>query len=525
MNQTMLQARLQEAFAALRAGQLAVARTHADALLAELPANTDVLYLAGEVACAEGRESEAIDLFHSAAEHAAVTWPLHLRLAELLLFLRRRDDARDAIRAACKVAGDQPEAWSMAGKAWNKCGETALARDCFRRVTELRSEDPGNWFELAGTQFFLGETESAGHSLEQVMRRTGQDGPLAGHARYLRATLRTQAIDSNHVETLQRDLAAGFHEPEGRSATCHALAKELEDLGLTQASERALVEGAALRKSILRPDVSGEVDTMQAIAAAWSGDACATSVPAADGEGPIFIVGLPRTGTTLTERILMRDPRVAAAGELLDLPQLVGQAASRIANQFPALSLPVASTRLDFEALGREYLRGALEAAHGSAIFIDKLPVNFLYLGIIARALPQARIVHLVRDPMDAAWAIHKTLFASAYHWSCDLDQVARYIIAYRDLMQHWDAVLPGRILDVRYEDLVHDPDTQSQRLLDWCELQPASDEATVDRPVVTASAAQVRQPIHARSVGRWHDHADLLAGVEARFRTAGLID
>ena len=525
MNPMMLQSRLQGAFAALRSGQTALARTQSEALLAEMPADPDVLYLAGEVAGAEARHADAIDLFRSAAGHAAVAWPLHLRLAELLLFLRRRDEARVAIRAACDVAGDAPEAWSMAGKAYAKCGETALARDCFRRVSELRPDDAGNWFELAGAQFFLGETDPAEHSLEQVLRRTGADGALAGHARYLRATLRTQGDASNHADALRRDLESGFRDPEGRSATCYALAKELEDLGQAPASAQALAEGASLRASALRPQVSGEVDVMAAIARAWTADQCQPAQSSGDAGGPIFIVGLPRTGTTLSEHILMRDPRVAAAGELLDLPQLVGQYASRVAGQHPGMTLPEASAQLDFDALGREYLRGAREAAHGSDMFIDKLPVNFLYLGIIARALPQARIVHLVRDPMDAAWAIHKTLFASAYHWSCDLDQIAQYVIAYQQLMRHWHAVLPGRILDVRYEDLVADPESQSQRLLDGCGLRANPGSATSDRAVVTASAAQVRQPIHARSVGRWRAHAKVLAGVEARFRSAGLID
>src|SRR5690606_23635088 len=152
--------------------------------------------------------------------------------------------------------------------------------------------------------------------------------------------------------------------------------------------------------------------------------------------------------------------------------------------------------KADFAALGREYMRGAREAAGGSPVFIDKMTLNFLYCGMIGKALPGAKIIHLVRDPLDSCYAVFKTLLFNAYHYSCDLDDLARYYITYRQVMRHWHEVMPGRILDVRYEDLVTDTEHQARRMYDWCGLDwnPAALEIPAGKAVfASASAAQVR--------------------------------
>jgi len=183
---------------------------------------------------------------------------------------------------------------------------------------------------------------------------------------------------------------------------------------------------------------------------------------------------------------------------------------------------------IDFAALGREYLRGAREAADGAEVFIDKMPVNFMYCGLIAKALPRAKIVHLVRDPMDSCYAVFKTLFQQAYFFSYEQQALADYYTAYRRLMRHWQSVLPGRILDLRYEDLVSDTASQARRLLEFCGLDwndaVLAPNANA-RPSTTASAAQVREPVHARSVGRWRSFAAGLEPLRQRLQAHGLVD
>jgi hypothetical protein len=290
----------------------------------------------------------------------------------------------------------------------------------------------------------------------------------------------------------------------------------------------ALLDGAAAKRRTLRHDPAAELATIDGLREAFGAEALSRFGPGHDEPGPIFIVGLPRTGTTLLERMLDRVPGVRSAGELMDFKQALGAAVGRVQREAPALSPIEAALRVDVASLGADYLRGAREAAHGAPVFIDKMPVNFLYCGLIRAALPKARILHLRREPMDACHAVFKTLFAQAYFFSYDQHELADYYDRYRRLMAHWHAVLPGAILDVRYEDLVTDTEAQARRVLAFCGLP--WDDAVLSpegnaRPSTTASAAQVRQPVHAGSIGRWKAVADGLEPLRRRLSDAGWID
>jgi hypothetical protein len=277
-----------------------------------------------------------------------------------------------------------------------------------------------------------------------------------------------------------------------------------------------LQEGAALKRSTLSGyDAGSEIATIDAIRDVWTPAALASIGSGLAGSGAIFIVGMPRTGTTLVERMLDRHPEVRSAGELLDFGRVLASHARRVHESGRGRSLVEASLHVDFAAMGADYARGAREAARGSPRFVDKLPVNFMYCGMILAALPDARIVHLTREPMDCAYAVYKTLFNEAYNFSYDLDELARYYACYRRLMDHWHRLMPGRILDVAYESLVSDSDAEARRLLAYCGLEwrdEVIEPAANPRPSTTASSAQVREPVHAGSVGRWRQHA---AGLE----------
>src|SRR5690606_37320643 len=181
-----------------------------------------------------------------------------------------------------------------------------------------------------------------------------------------------------------------------------------------------------------------------------------------------------------------------------------------------------------FAALGKEYLRGARQMAGGSQRFIDKLPTNYMYCGMIRKALPRARIIHMSRDPLDACYAVFKTLFFGAYEFSYDLDELAQYYIAYHQTMRHWHEVMPDSILEVRYENLVRDAETEARRIYDWCGLEwdPAALEVPQgDKVFASARAAQVREPVHGRSVGSWRRHQAALSGLVDRLVAAGVVE
>jgi hypothetical protein len=187
-----------------------------------------------------------------------------------------------------------------------------------------------------------------------------------------------------------------------------------------------------------------------------------------------------------------------------------------------------ASLQMDFGRIGGNYLAAVRDLAGGQRYTIDKLPFNFRYCGLIHKALPKAAIVHLTRDPMDTCYAVFKTLFINAYHFSYQLEELAEYYVAYRRMMDHWHAVMPGVMLDVRYEDLVSDPQTQCRRLLEHCGL-PWEDQVLdfhrSTKASTTASAMQVRRPIYQSSVQKWRNYTRELQPVLRRLAAAGLVD
>jgi hypothetical protein len=516
------QQRIARAFELLRTGSIAEAAGIADALRVECPTHPQVLHLCSETQLAAGADDAALELIDHAIAAAADPRMLLLRKANLLVGMRRRNAAREAAAAALACApADADTLWAV-GRVHGKCDDPVAAGQHYQRAIDAGGTHPSLTFDLASTQFFTGHFLAAERTLDALLA----DAPGNGHALHLRSILRRQTANNNHVSDLEARLRSGFDDPTARAAALYALAKELEDLGQAQKSFAVLKEAAATKRRTLRHDAAAERASIAAIRGRWTADAMQAASPGHDEEGPIFIVGMPRTGTTLVERMLGRHSEVRSAGELLDFGQSLAAAARRAQAAHPDLSLVEASLLLDFAALGRDYIAGAREAAGGSRWFVDKMPVNYIYCGLIRKALPRARIVHLVRDPLDTCYAIFKTQFNQAYPFSCDLDELADYYITYHRQMQHWHAAMPGEILDVRYEDLVTDLEPQARRLLDWCGLDwqdAVLSPAANDAPSTTASAAQVREPVHARSVGAWRTHEAALAPLRFRLLEAGI--
>ena len=242
------------------------------------------------------------------------------------------------------------------------------------------------------------------------------------------------------------------------------------------------------------------------------------------------MVGMPRTGTTLVDRILSSHPDVASAGELQAMPLAVKRLAATASRSVIDQETVMASGKIDPAAIGDAYLAQADHHRHdGTARFTDKLPANFLYIGHIARALPHAKIVCLRRNPMDTVWSNYKNLFASQsayYAYSYDLLDTARYYARFDRLMAMWDKVFPGLVLQLSYEQLVADQEVQTRRLLEHCDLD--WDEACLtfhenSAAVATPSAAQVRRPLNADAVGKWRTHEAALQLARAFFEEQGI--
>ena len=523
-NDPALKRQIGHAFELLRQGRQADAAQLSEHLLATHGEDPEVLYLASETRLAADDLQSALALIAAAIGKAPRQIPLLLKQARILLALRRRSDFRQVLADAEALADHDVQALWAIGREHARGDDPQSAARLYLRARAGGCNEPALLYDLAGTQFFTGAFATAETNLDAVL----VEAPRMGEALHLRSQLRRQTPERNHVADLEARLQTRFPNDGARAACLYALAKELEDLGQPERAFVALTEAAALMRGTLRYDAAAEAAAIDAVRETFTADALDAIADGDPEPGAIFIVGMPRTGTTLVERMLDRHRDARSAGELIDFKLLLGAAAREAQAREPGKTPIAASLTIDFAAIGREYMRGAREAAPGRPMFIDKMPANYIYCGLIHKALPKARIIHLSRDPLDSCYAVYKTLFHQAYHFSYDLAELADYYIAYHRLMRHWVGVMPGAILGVRYEELVADPEAQARRILDWCGLEWRPEvlvPATHQRPSTTASAAQVLEPIHGGSVNKWRLHSQGLAPLRARLEAAGIVD
>ena len=314
---------------------------------------------------------------------------------------------------------------------------------------------------------------------------------------------------------IPRIRAAASHYPGDsleQARLCFALFKELENAGDTVAAWDALMQGAGIMQGKLRHDITREAEGLARMKA-FHGDSIEVAGAGAEGQPvPIFIVGMPRTGTTLLDRVLGNHPRVVSLGERNDFDAAISEATDHF---FPGSLAEAHWEKLhatDLREAGVRYLRRMSPLAQGAGFFIDKNPQNFFNIGLILRALPQARILCLRRDPMDACFSNLKEMFeGGAYSYSYGLEELAAHHGVFEDLLAHWQRVAPGAVHVVRYEDLVVDGEETLRKTLAYCGLEDAPGllDITANRtPVSTASSSQVRQPIHAQGIGAWKRYA-----------------
>ncbi len=493
----------------------------AEDLLRRLPRHPGLHFVAAVAAY----EVRALDLalrhMHDActlqpdnAEYAA-------QMARMLASAQRMDEALAQAGRAVALGVDEPVALAMVGVVFARANEHGQALRAFQRAVEKAPDRPGLRYNLGSCLSFFGRMEAA----EQEYRAA-----LALNPRYWRvylslAHLRRWRVEDNELDLLRRTVADAGDDPEARLYLNLALAKQYEDVGDHRAAFACYVAGKEGLKRARGYTSARDQAMFDAVRRAFPADFAAA--PGHADAAPIFVVGMPRSGTTLVERVLSSHPQVTSAGELDCMPLAVKQlAATATPDVVDAATL--AHADLDWAALGHRYLDLSRSAAGSTPRFVDKLPHNFLYIGHIARALPNAKIICLRRDPMDTCLGNFRQLFELAtpnYDYSFDLLDIGRYYQMFDGLMAHWQSRLPGRIHELRYEDLVHDQEAATRDLLAFCDLPWDAACLAFDRndaPVATASVAQVREPLTSRYIGRWRRYGadvDALAamlGVEA---------
>ncbi|WP_375419755.1 sulfotransferase [uncultured Sphingomonas sp.] len=512
-----------ESLALLERHDLDGARRRGAMLIAEGPAAAEGHFLIGMADAETGRINDAIGRIEQAVDRAP-HGEYRAQLARLYTLVRRDGDAARVLA----TAEDAPPADALGrdtmGCVYARLGDHEAALPHFLVAVDLDPANDSFRYNCAATLSFLGRVKEAESALELIVTRT----PDAARAHHLLAGLRKQTPAQNHVGRLRAVHDRAAPGPD-RLLTGYALAKELEDIGLGEEALERLVAINAAHRERLAYDFARDAAIFDAVEAAWPSVAAApVDRPATDA--PILVIGMPRTGTTLVDRILASHSDVESVGELQALPLAVKAAAgTRTRTVLDAETIRAAAAH-DPAEIGRDYLARAVHFRRQSGRrFVDKFPGNFLYAGIAARALPNAAIVCLRRSPMDTVLANFRNLFATGsryYDYSYDLLDIAAYYARFDRLMAFWRAALPGRILELRYESLIDDQEGESRKLLAHCGLDWTDDCLDFHRhagAVSTPSAAQVRRPIYRDSVARWRRHEALLGPVRAFFEAQGI--
>jgi tetratricopeptide (TPR) repeat protein len=434
----------------------------------------------------------------AAAQHACA--PEHGMLATILLQLGRASDAEQVVCQALECESGVADAYDALAHVSLLLGQYERSNALYRRVVKMEPREPRFWYNLASSERSFGRLIEA----EAACDRAIALNPNEYGSYLLRSELRVQKPEENHVEELRAQLSRPGLQIRARTLLGYALAKELDDLECFDEAFRWFSEAAAMRRSQLQYDVRVDERKLRRIAEVFCRQITQPEIKHDRSSRFIFIVGLPRSGTTLLEHILTGLPGVRSNGETDNFSRALLAAAALVGEDVFARAVAA-----DMSAVATGYERLAERGSETERI-IEKLPINYLYVGAIRRALPKARILLIRRHPLDSCFAMYRTLFGTAYPFTYAFDELARYFVAYDRLISHWRDCYKESVFEVQYEELVEAPKRIGSRVADHCEIawDPRAVEVHKSASVsLTASASQIRRPIYGSSSGRWRQY------------------
>ena len=460
------------------------------------------------------RLEEAADLLRRALVIESRSDKFHLHYGSVLLDQHKIEEAAAAIERALALNPTNHDAINLMGRVAFERGDLHAAHAHYRRALTLKPDLADAYNNMGNVLKELGQLAEAESAYLEAIRLdpniTGVYVNFADSKKFLPGDPHLAAMEA---------LAA---KSEGLSKTDRmqldfALGKAHADLKDYRRAFKHLLAGNAAKRATISYDEKSVFDLFDRIEAVFTREMIAAKSGGGDhSQLPIFVLGMPRSGTTLIEQIIASHPMVHGAGELQTLNDVVLAVRGPDGSTIPYPAFVPTINKKALRQLGKSYVDLVRELAPDSDYVTDKMPSNYYFAGLIHLALPNATIIHTVRDPVDTCVSCFSKLFSAEQNHTYDLGELGRYYKRYEQLMAHWRRVLPqGRILDVRYEEVVDDLEKQARRIISHCGL-PWDDRCLsfhkTERPVRTASATQVRQPIYKSAVGRWRVYEEFLS-------------
>lgn len=493
----------------LSSGDLTAAAAAFEATLVDDPLHAAALLQLAALAQRGGQFGRARELTLQATRATIGSPGLALMLIRQLVAVGEAALVIDLCSQLPPAMWDSALSLSMVAQQLSRVGAHRMARGYAQAAIARDPRHPPSLYMAANLEVYFGEVERAAELLERALALD----PNQVDAHWLLSRLR-QPDPRARVVRIERALTR-VAPGEDEAFLAYALHNELHEARDYPRAWAALERACRAKRQVLNYDAAATKALFTQLQQ-WTADEVAQARGCEERAlTPIFIVGMHRSGTTLVERILGGHPQITAAGETYELPNQLRRASGHSTSAALDAAVLAARNRMDDAQVGAGYLKAMRWRAREQAFVTDKLPSNFLNIGFIAQALPHARIVHVRRDPIDVGLSNLRTLFTGACPYSYDQQEFVDYYGWYSELMAHWHRLLPGRILDVQYEDVVADPLAAATRLSEFCGVSVVPEMIDIGRstdPVATASSVLVRDGIRRDRSRLWAAYAEQLA-------------
>lgn len=538
---------LHAAIAHHQVGRLKEAEDIYQEVLKKDPENIDACHLLGVIGYQTGRNDVAIELISKAIEKDSTQSHFHNNLGNAFYGQGRLDEALEAYQKTVNINPGFAEAHDNLGNVFSRQGRLERAIDAYQEALRIRPDYPEAWNHLGNALYGQGRLDEAVAAYQEALKIRPDYAEAHTHLGNVLAEQgkRDQAAASferaiayrpgyaeayRHLAQVRRhreydhiidEMLAAYRAPgtadDQRMHLAFGLGKAFEDLGDFEKSFDFILEGNRLKRSSYDYNPERDREFFSDLKAVFTDHLFRKHLGSGHGDGtPIFIVGMMRSGSSLVEQILASHPQVHGAGELSDFEQTV---ISRC-EVMTGVRFPHGLDRLgpaDLQRLGNNYIE-RIRCYSGNARHItDKMLYNFMYIGMIRLILPDAKIIHCLRDPVDTCLSIFKNFFTGLHEHAYDLRELGGYYNLYQDWMEYLNGLLPGHIFNITYEDIIANQESETRKMLEYCGLP--WDEACLSfhktaRPVRTASSEQVRRPIYNSSVGLWRRYEKKLGSL-----------